>query len=258
MKTSNIEQIQKSFSVQAENFDTKAMNFSKKEYLDYTVSCIAPTKEDRVLEVAAGTCACGISLAPLSGHVTCLDITKAMLSKGKEKAESEGLRNMDFVLGNAEEMPFLDESYDIVITRLTFHHFVNPEVVFKEMKRVLKKGGKLVIIDMEATQEDLREIEDVIETWRDPAHVKNRSKEELLAYFTNEGMDVSFVDSKEVPVDLSAWMELTKTPKEEEEKIVAAMKDELSGGAKTGFFPYEGENGKIYFPQRWIMMIGRL
>lgn len=48
------------------------------------------------------------------------------------------------------------------------------------MVRVLKPGGKLVMIDMEAADEPLRKTEDEIETLRDPSHVKNMSKNEML------------------------------------------------------------------------------
>ena len=54
-----------------------------------------------------------------------------------------------------------------MITRLSLHHFVEPEKPFREMQRVLKKGGKLVIWDMVATTEELRETNDAIETMRD-------------------------------------------------------------------------------------------
>ena len=72
----------------------------------------------------------------------------------------------------AERLPFLDDGFDIVISRLAFHHFANPKRCFSEMARVLKPGGKLVVIDMEAAEETLRAVEDEIETLRDPSHMR--------------------------------------------------------------------------------------
>lgn len=103
MKSANQTEIQKSFTQQAENFENGKMNFSKKEYLDYTVSKIAPAGTDNVLEVAAGTCACGRAVAPGARSVTCLDMTPAMLEVGRTEAEKAGLHNMHFVLGDAAE-----------------------------------------------------------------------------------------------------------------------------------------------------------
>lgn len=82
---------------------------------------------DAVLEVAAGICACGRALAPLSGNVVCLDMTSAMLSVGKAEAEKANLSNMTLVRGDAMELPFLDNSFDIVLSRLAFHHFSHSE-----------------------------------------------------------------------------------------------------------------------------------
>lgn len=55
----NLETLNRSFAVQAPNFDSKSVNFTKKEYLDYTVDAASPAGTDIVLEIAAGTCACG-------------------------------------------------------------------------------------------------------------------------------------------------------------------------------------------------------
>ena len=70
-----------------------------------------------------------------------------------------------------------------MITRLSLHHFVEPEKPFREMQRVLKKGGKLVIWDMVATTEELRETNDAIETMRDNSHTRILSREEFEALF---------------------------------------------------------------------------
>lgn len=63
------------------------MSFSKQEYLDYTVNAIGLNETDVVLEVAAGTCACGRAIAPNVSDVICIDATPVMLASGKEAAE---------------------------------------------------------------------------------------------------------------------------------------------------------------------------
>ena len=75
----------------------------------------------------------------------------------------------------------MDETFDLVITRLSLHHFVEPEKPFREMQRVLKKGGKLVIWDMVATTEELRETNDAIETMRD-THIQEYLAEKNLKH----------------------------------------------------------------------------
>ena len=142
MNPKNIELIHRSFEIQAPNFNSASMNFSDKDYLNYILSSVEPCKTDIMLEVAAGTCACGRAFAPLLQTVVCLDTTAAMLQVGKQAAQDSHLTNMVFVKGNAEELPFLDDSFDILFSRLAFHHFTDTENVFREMVRVLKPGVK--------------------------------------------------------------------------------------------------------------------
>lgn len=157
----NYNEVKKSFGTQAEKFASYHM--SKAEYTDYLIRSIQAKGNEHALEVAAGTCICGRAVAPYVKDITCLDLTEAMLEQGKKLAKQEGIQNISFVSGNAECLPFEDETFDLVITRLSLHHFVEPEKPFREMQRVLKKGGKLVIWDMVATTEELRETNDAIE-----------------------------------------------------------------------------------------------
>ena len=256
MKSVNKEEIQRAFTQQASGFGSNKMNFTKQDYLDYMVARMAPAKTDCVLELAAGTCICGRAVAPYAGHITCLDMTPAMLLVGKKAAEKECLDNMSFVLGDVAELPFLDESFDIVFSRLAFHHFPDIEQPFSEMKRVLKPGGKLVIVDMEATEEELRQTEDEIERLRDPSHVRNRSKKEFLSLYEKNGMKVDFCEITKIPVVLQNWMEHTQTPQDVQDIIIGKVEADLQGGAKTGFHPYV-RHGVIQFDHRWMMMEGR-
>ena len=63
-------------------------------------------------------------------------------------------------------------------------------------------------------------------------------------------------ESAQIPVELSAWMNLTKTQTEIKRKITLQMENEIAGLGQTGFFPYK-KNNRIYFDQRWLMMIGK-
>ena len=256
MGGTNIKEIQESFTIQAGNFNDASMNFSKEEYLAYTVSEATISKTDRILEVAAGTCACGRAMAPYAASVTCLDVTPAMLESGKMEADKMHIYNRVFVKGGAGSLPFVVGGFEIVISRLAFHHFKDVQKPFSEMKRVLRPGGKLILIDMEAAQEELRGREDEIETWRDPSHVRNLSREEIRELFLKNALDVVKCESTKIPVNLQAWMNLTKTADTMQEKITECMMDEIAGKDKTGFMPYQ-KDGEIYFDQRWLLTIGK-
>ena len=248
----NYNKIKNSFSAQAEKFATYHM--SKAEYTDYLIKRVNAKGDEKALEVAAGTCICGRALAPHIKEITCLDLTEAMLEQGKKLAVQDNIQNITFITGNAESLPFENEAFDLVITRLSLHHFIKPEVPFNEMRRVLKKGGKLVIWDMVATTEELREINDRIETMRDSSHTRILSRTEFEKLFENN-FDLQTEEITYVPVNLQSWMNLTDTPSDIQENIVRRMTEEINGGDKTGFYPYIKE-GEICFDHRWLLLVG--
>ena len=162
---------------------------------------------------------------------------------------------MQFINGFVEGIPFSNQHFDIVLTRLAFHHFTEVERPFSEMSRVLKHGGKLVVIDMEAAAQEFRETEDRIETMRDPSHVKNRSKQEFEYLFERHGYALVKQESTAISVSLKAWLALTNTPEDTGKEITALMEEDMRGGKPTGFEPYI-KDGEIYFNQRWLLLIG--
>lgn len=256
MKSSNADKIKQSFTLQSNHFKAGKLNFSDKEYLDFMITHILPQKGNTVLEVAAGTCACGIALAPLVRNVTCLDMTSSMLNVGKENAEKQGLKNMAFVLGDAEKLPFLNSSFDIVISRLAFHHFPDVNCCFNEMVRVLRPNGKLIIIDMEAAEEKLRRIQDKIETVRDPSHIRNLSMKEMLELYSKHSFKVEICKTTEIPISAGEWLDFTETSVSAKQELMKHFDHDISGTERTGFYPYQTDK-EIYFNQRWILIIGR-
>ena len=244
--------VKRSFQRQAGKFATYHM--SKEEYTKYLVEKIQAGGTEHALEVAAGTCICGRALAPLVKDVTCLDLTKEMLEQGKKLAVENGIKNISFQAGNAEELPYEAETFDLVVTRLSFHHFEDPGKPFAEMRRVLKKGGKLVVWDMEAVEEPLRMVNDEIERMRDPSHARILSRAEFEQMFQND-FELQCEEATLVPVSLKSWMELTDTSDNVQREITDRMKADLSGGQKTGFSPYIKDE-QIMFDHRWLLLIG--
>ena len=120
---------------------------------------------------------------------------------------------------------------------------------------MLKPGGKLVIIDMEAAEEELRDTEDMIERRRDASHVRNRSRQEFVSLYRSAGYELAKEESTRIPVRLSAWMDLTNTPENVRKDIIQLMENEIDGGLFTGFRPYH-KDGELWFEQRWLMLIG--
>ena len=79
-------------------------------------------------------------------HYTGLDLTPKMI----EVASAKGIEGARFVVGDAEDLPFDDGSFDAVICANSFHHYPNPQAFFDGVARVLRPGGKLVLRDYTA------------------------------------------------------------------------------------------------------------
>ena len=114
-------------------------------------------KGSRVLEVAPGPGYFSIELAKRGSFaITGLDISRTFMRIARENAAEAGVE-IDFQQGSASNMPFPKESFDFLLCRAAFKNFALPVEALKEMCRVLKPGGRAVIIDMrgDATRESL-------------------------------------------------------------------------------------------------------
>ena len=102
---------------------------------------------DRVLEVAPGPGYLAVELARLGLMVTGLDISRSFVRIATDLAARTGVKAA-FVRGDAAHAPFEDECFDFLVCRAAFKNFTNPVGALKEMRRVLRVGGRARLIDM--------------------------------------------------------------------------------------------------------------
>jgi ubiquinone/menaquinone biosynthesis C-methylase UbiE len=107
---------------------------------------LLPAGKLEILDVGCGTCEMGLLLAQLGHNVTGLDLSEKMLEKARVKAMSNEL-DMIFSLGDAENPPFEDNQFDIIINRHVLWTLPHPEIALKSWNRILKNGGMAIIID---------------------------------------------------------------------------------------------------------------
>ena len=78
-------------------------------------------------------------------RVTGIDMEEGFITQARGFASSKNVKNTDFIVANAEEMPFQDASFDMCVMNDVFEHLSKPEVVLQEVNRVLKPHGKVFI-----------------------------------------------------------------------------------------------------------------
>jgi ubiquinone/menaquinone biosynthesis C-methylase UbiE len=82
-------------------------------------------------------------------HMTGIDLSEKMLADARRSAQRVGLEDqVDFRLGNVEEIPFPDQSLDLMISTASLHHWIEPVKVLNEIDRVLKPGGAYFVFDL--------------------------------------------------------------------------------------------------------------
>ena len=111
-----------------------------------TLQTLVGREPKKILDVGTGTGFLAVLLAELGHEVVGIDISEGMLNQARSKARRSGL-SVDFFMGDAENVPLKDESVEVVISRHLLWTLLQPEKALKEWLRVLKPGGKVVVID---------------------------------------------------------------------------------------------------------------
>ncbi|WP_433327452.1 class I SAM-dependent methyltransferase [Spirillospora sp. CA-294931] len=236
MSVAHHEKVVREFSKQAEGFGDPRLNVGFTLHLDRLVSFIEPELDlgDVVLDVAAGTGMVARAVARRVRHVTALDLTPAMLEQGKREADRDGVTNVTFTRGDATDLPYLDRSFTLVITRLSLHQVSDPEAVVREMVRVSRPGAAIVVADLVRPDEG---DPDRIERLRDPSHGTVLTADAIGGLLASAGAEVKRTDRFDYVRPLSPWLELSQTPPETQEQIRKELREELAGGAATGMRP---------------------
>jgi demethylmenaquinone methyltransferase/2-methoxy-6-polyprenyl-1,4-benzoquinol methylase len=128
----------------------------------YTV-LVANVKEgQQVLDIAGGTGDLSLAFAPkvgVSGRVVHTDINEAMLREGRNRLLDAGV-NLPTLVCDAEKLPFPDASFDLVTVAFGLRNMTHKEEALREMNRVLKPGGKLLVLEFSKVAKPLEKIYD--------------------------------------------------------------------------------------------------
>lgn len=133
-----------------------------------TLDSLEILPSERILDLGCGRGEETLQAAELvgpKGMATGLDLTNAMVVKAKENATAMGISNAVFVQGDIEDLPFSDSSFDGVMSNCVINHARDKQSVYKEIRRVLRGGGRFVVADA-VTKEPLpADVKEDPEAW---------------------------------------------------------------------------------------------
>lgn len=110
-------------------------------------------------------------------------------------------------------MPFADASFDVAISRYSAHHWHDVGLALREVKRVLKPGGVMIIMDVMSPGHPVRDVWlQTVEALRDTSHVRNYSSGEWLAMTSEAGLVINHLLTDRLPLEFGSWIARMRTP----------------------------------------------
>jgi ubiquinone/menaquinone biosynthesis C-methylase UbiE len=210
----------------------------------------------KLLDVACGPGVVTAALAPTAAAVVAFDATAQMLDKARARCAQAGLSNVDFRLGDAERLPFPDQHFDGVVTRLAIHHFAAPQRALAEMFRVLRPDGIAVIVDTVSSEDaEASKLHNAIERLRDPSHVRMLPASELDASVHRAGFrDVAHA-TWDMNRELEEWLAIVNDPARVEPLRTVIWT--LAAAGRSAGIGLSVENGRVVFVHRWRLLQAR-
>ena len=160
---------------------------------------------DTVLDVACGPGLVACEFARHCSRVTGIDITPAMIEQAAQRQREHGLANLAWQAGDVLPLPYDDNAFSLVITRYSFHHFMEPRRVLDEMIRVCWPGGRVMVADVAMAPEKAVAY-DRLEVMRDPSHTHALTTEEFSTLLLGSGLGDCRQASYHVEIELEAQL----------------------------------------------------
>lgn len=177
---------------------------------------------DLIVEWAAGA-QTALDVATGGGHVA-----RRLRDAGLEVVSCDPAPGMrPDVVCRAEELPFAEDSFDVVACRVAPHHFEDVQAAVREMARV--SGSRVLVVDNLYRDE----IVERAERLRDPTHVRNYTEPEWRTFFEDAGLRVDIVERMGKPIEVEPWLERAGCRGEEAARVRDLLGDHVRDGWLT-------------------------
>ncbi len=178
--------------------------------LRWLVEAAAPRATDRALDLGAGAGHAALALAPHVARVDAIDPTPEMLAVARRLATERGIGNVAWSEALADALPFPAATFDIAISRFSIHHWPDPAGALREVARVMRPGGRIVLVDLVAPEDaGLDTFLNALELLRDPTHGRSLRASEWRSVVAGAGFRGDIAREWRFRHDTEDW--LTRT-----------------------------------------------
>jgi len=176
------------------------------------VAASIPARNGKALDVGCGAGHLAYALAPHVKRMVAADPSPAMLATVAEAAHAKGL-TIETVLARADALPFADGEFCVAASRYSAHHWQNLDVAMREMRRVVKTGGYLLMIDVLGDEDDLVDTHmQAIELLRDRSHRRDLKASQWRELIKASGFEIVEEAVWPLPLDFGSWVARMRTP----------------------------------------------
>jgi ubiquinone/menaquinone biosynthesis C-methylase UbiE len=247
-----------------ESFTTQAAAFAANPWvtderrIGRLVAAARLTGDERVLDIATGPGYIAEAFARAAREAVGVDLTDAMLTIARKRTNERGISNITFRAGKAQNLPFENGSFDVVVCRLALHHLQKPLQVMREMTRVCRDGGMVVVEDIYGSEFPERAgFQDGWEILRDPSHVPTLPISELLKLYREAGLETDAVTTADdLTPEVERWMATTGVTEERAREIRRLLEEDREQDL-SGTRPFQDATGQLCFDARTVIIAGR-
>jgi ubiquinone/menaquinone biosynthesis C-methylase UbiE len=247
------DKVKEQFAKNAEKYVTSESH-AKGEDLSLLIEWAKPQPNWVVLDIATGGGHTARALSSHAAHIFATDITSQMLTNTARHLKDE-YPNIWYVVADAEDLPFLDDTFDLVTCRIAAHHFPNPDKFIYEVSRTLKPGGTFILIDNVAPEDSrLAEFMNTVEKQRDESHVRCLSIKEWQGLFAAAGLKETNSLNRKKTYNYPTWVKRTAASSVQ----IKAITNYIANADRDiqGYFSVDANNGHVESLQvdEWMVL----
>lgn len=213
---------------------------------------------DLALDVATGAGHTALAIAKHSRQVIATDLSFEMLEVARSLSREQRVHNIHVLEADAEALSFRSDCFDLVTCRIAPHHFPRPDLFVGEVRRVLKNGGRFILVDTWVPDETaVKDFTNQIQTLRDPTHLKSLCTTEWMAILQGAHLQLMSLETwiREGEASFNEWVKIARAPPKQVQQLKERFR--ISSDRIKEALKIRVTNEDIFFQIPRIVLVAR-